>query len=59
MPRVIAKGVDAATEELEGLGFDVVVENSDQYIGLGFVFSTSPSAGDMVAGGSTITLYLI
>lgn len=59
VPRVIAKGVDAATEELEGLGFVVDVQNSDNYIGLGFVFSTSPSAGDMVAKGSTITLYLI
>lgn len=59
VPRVIAKGVEAATEELEGLGFDVDVENSDNYIGLGFVFSTSPGAGDMVAMGSTITLYLI
>lgn len=59
VPRVIAKGVEAATEELEGLGFVVEVQNSDSYIGLGFVFSTSPSAGDMVAKGSTITLYLI
>jgi serine/threonine-protein kinase len=59
VPRVIAMGVDAATEKLEALGFQVAVENSDSYIGLGFVFSTSPEAGDMVAKGSTITLYLI
>jgi serine/threonine-protein kinase len=59
VPRVIAMGVDAATERLEALGFQVVVENSDSYIGVGFVFSTSPGAGDMVAKGSTITLYLI
>jgi eukaryotic-like serine/threonine-protein kinase len=59
VPQMRAKGVDAATEELEALGFEVAVENSDQYIGLGFVFSTSPNAGDMVAKGSTITLYLI
>ncbi|WP_310526974.1 Stk1 family PASTA domain-containing Ser/Thr kinase [Nocardioides sp.] len=59
VPRVIAMGVDAATEKLEALGFQVEVLNSDNYIGLGFVFSTSPDAGDMVARGSTITLYLI
>ncbi|CAA9382115.1 MAG: Probable serine/threonine-protein kinase pknL [uncultured Nocardioides sp.] len=59
VPRVIAMGVDAATEKLEALGFGVDVKNSDSYIGVGFVFSTSPSAGDMVARGSTITLYLI
>jgi beta-lactam-binding protein with PASTA domain/serine/threonine protein kinase len=59
VPRVIAMGVDAATERLEALGFQVAVENSDSYIGVGFVFSTSPEAGDMVAKGSTITLYLI
>ena len=59
VPRVIAMGVDAATEKLEALGFQVAVEESDNYIGVGFVFSTSPGAGDMVAIGSTITLYLI
>ena len=59
VPRMQAKGVDAATEELEALGFVVDVQNSDSYLGLGFVFSTSHGAGDMVAKGSTITLYLI
>ncbi|KRF36256.1 Stk1 family PASTA domain-containing Ser/Thr kinase [Nocardioides sp. Soil805] len=59
VPRVVAKGVDAATEELEALGFVVEVENSDQYIGVGFVFSSDPSAGTMAPKGSTITLYLI
>ncbi|WP_243395344.1 Stk1 family PASTA domain-containing Ser/Thr kinase [Nocardioides currus] len=59
VPQMRAKGVEAATQELEALGFEVAVENSENYIGLGFVFSTSPGAGDMVAKGSTITLYLI
>lgn len=59
VPRVIAMGVEAATEKLEDLGFQVQVEESDNYIGVGFVFSTSPGSGDMVAKGSTITLYLI
>ena len=59
VPQVRAKGVEAATEELEALGFEVDVQNSENYLGLGFVFSTSPGAGEMVAKGSTITLYLI
>jgi eukaryotic-like serine/threonine-protein kinase len=59
VPRVIAMGVDAATEKLEALGFQVDVENSDNYIGVGFVFSSDPSAGSMAPKGSTITLYLI
>lgn len=59
VPRVVAMGVEAATERLESLGFDVDVENSDQYIGVGFVFSSDPDAGEMVPKGSTITLYLI
>lgn len=59
VPRVIAQGVDAATEELENAGFRVAVENSAEYIGLGFVLRTSPGAGDLVAKGSTITIYLI
>jgi len=56
---LVAMGVGAATDELESLGFEVDVQNSDNYIGLGFVFSTSPGSGDLVARGSTITLYLI
>ena len=59
MPSVVAVGVDAATERLESLGFDVEVRNSDQYIGVGFVFSSDPDAGEMVPKGSTVTLYLI
>lgn len=59
VPRVVAMGVDAATERLESLGFQVDVQNSDSYIGVGFVFSSDPSAGTMAPKGSTITLYLI
>ena len=35
------------------------MENSDSYIGVGFVFSSDPDAGTMAPKGSTITLYLI
>lgn len=59
VPRVRAMGVDAATELLEGLGFQVTTEESDSYLGLGYVFSSDPGAGEDVPKGSTITLFLI
>jgi serine/threonine-protein kinase len=59
VPQVRAMGVDAATELLEGLGFVVETERSDTYLGLGYVFSSDPDAGDEVPKGSTITLFLI
>jgi serine/threonine-protein kinase len=59
VPRVIAMGVEAATERLEAEGFQVQVEDDPSSIGLGFVFRTDPGAGAMAPKGSTITLYLI
>ena len=59
VPGVKAMGVEAATELLEGLGFQVETQEADAYLGLGFVFSSDPDAGDEVPVGSTITLYLI
>ncbi|MCD6638982.1 MAG: PASTA domain-containing protein, partial [Nocardioides sp.] len=59
VPSVRAKGVDAATQELEALGFRVVTEQSDSWLGLGFVYNSDPPAGTMAPKGSTITLYLI
>jgi eukaryotic-like serine/threonine-protein kinase len=59
VPRVVAMGVDAATDRLEQLGFEVRVENDDNYIGVGFVFRSDPSAGSMAPKGSVVTLYLI
>ncbi|WP_307828129.1 Stk1 family PASTA domain-containing Ser/Thr kinase [Nocardioides sp. SYSU D00038] len=56
---LVASGVDAAREKLEDAGFRVDVQESDQYLGLGYVFSTSPRSGDLVPRGSTITLYLV
>ena len=56
---MVAMGVEAATDRLEELGFQVQVENSDNYIGVGFVFSSDPDAGDLVPKGSVVTLYLI
>jgi serine/threonine protein kinase/beta-lactam-binding protein with PASTA domain len=56
---LVASGVDAARQQLESLGFVVQVENSSQYIGLGYVFRVDPRSGSMVPKGSTVTLYLI
>ncbi|HEX6150337.1 Stk1 family PASTA domain-containing Ser/Thr kinase, partial [Nocardioides sp.] len=56
---LVAAGVDSARETLEALGFVVEVENADEYLGLGFVFSVDPPSGTMVPKGSTITLNLI
>jgi eukaryotic-like serine/threonine-protein kinase len=59
VPRVRAMGVEAATQLLEGLGFQVETEEADNYLGLGFVFSSDPDQGESVPRGSTITLFLI
>ena len=59
VPQVRAQGVDAATAELEAAGFQVKVEQTDDSLGLGFVYSTDPPAGTMAPKGSTVTIYLI
>ncbi|MFC7497569.1 MULTISPECIES: Stk1 family PASTA domain-containing Ser/Thr kinase [unclassified Nocardioides] len=59
VPSVRGSGVDAARETLEDLGFDVDIEDAEGSLGLGFVWSQSPGAGEMVPPGSTITLSLI
>jgi serine/threonine protein kinase/beta-lactam-binding protein with PASTA domain len=56
---LIASGVEDATERLEALGFEVEVEEANEYIGVGYVFSTDPGSGSKVPKGSTITLFLI
>ncbi len=59
VPEVIAAGVDAATDELEMLGFVVETHHSDQYLGLGYVLEQSVSPGDAAPYGSVIVLSLI
>jgi serine/threonine-protein kinase len=51
--------VDAATQLLEGLGFQVKVENSDIYLGLGYVASSDPGPGSMARKGSTVVLKIV
>ncbi len=59
VPSVRAFGVDAATDKLEGLGFEVEVERNSDYFGLGFAVRTDPPSGSRAPKGSTITLYVL
>jgi serine/threonine-protein kinase len=59
VPDVVAYGVDDATATLQEAGFDVDVENSDGYIGLGYVFSMDPGAGTELPKGSIVVIYLV
>jgi serine/threonine-protein kinase len=59
VPNVVAYGVDDATQTLQDLGFDVDVQNSPGYIGIGYVFSMDPGAGTELPKGSTVTIYLV
>jgi serine/threonine-protein kinase len=59
VPSVRGEGVEAATQELEALGFKVVTRDAAGSLGLGFVFGQDPGSGDRVPRGSTITLSLI
>jgi serine/threonine-protein kinase len=58
VPSVRGFGVEAATDALEDLGFDVETKSffPDP---LGFVTGTDPGAGELVPEGSTITLNLV
>ncbi|MBC2933507.1 PASTA domain-containing protein [Nocardioides sp. zg-1228] len=59
VPQVRRMGVEAATELLEGLGFEVETEQADIHLGLGYVSDSDPGAGEKVPKGSTITLFLV
>ncbi|WP_151082705.1 Stk1 family PASTA domain-containing Ser/Thr kinase [Nocardioides cynanchi] len=54
-----AMGVAAATAELKGLGFQVSVVKSPYYIGVGYVYSSSPGGGEMAPKGSVVVLHII
>jgi serine/threonine-protein kinase len=59
VPALRAWGVDAATKELERLGFKVKTAHADAYIGVGYVWSTDPGGGSRIPKGSTVTLNLL
>ncbi|CAN5491715.1 Stk1 family PASTA domain-containing Ser/Thr kinase [soil metagenome] len=59
VPSVRAVGIDAATERLEALGFEVDTAHDTAYLGLGFAVRTDPPSGTEVVKGSTITIYIL
>ncbi|HSU01656.1 MAG TPA: PASTA domain-containing protein, partial [Nocardioides sp.] len=59
VPNVEAMGIEAATELLEGLGFEVETKQAQIYLGLGYVSSSDPAEGERVPKGSTITLSVV
>jgi len=56
---VVASGIDAARDTLEGAGFEVEIANDDSFVGLGFVVGLDSGEGELIAPGSTITLYVV
>jgi serine/threonine-protein kinase len=54
-----AMGVDAATTLLHSLGFRVHVEKSQYYIGVGYVYSSSPGGGAEAPRGTVVVLHII
>ncbi|WP_432562817.1 Stk1 family PASTA domain-containing Ser/Thr kinase [Kineococcus sp. SYSU DK003] len=58
VPEVQGKNVDAARQQLEGLGFQVRVENVLGGV-FGTVRSSDPAAGQSIPKGSTITLTVV
>jgi serine/threonine-protein kinase len=54
-----AMGVDAATTLLHSLGFRVQVVKSQYYIGVGYVYSSTPGGGSMAPLGSLVILRII
>ncbi len=60
VPSVTASGVEEAVAQLEALDFVVKLDRSGAtYIGLEYVLSSDPDAGEMVPKGTTITLSLV
>jgi serine/threonine-protein kinase len=54
-----AMGVDAATTLLHSLGFRVRVVRSPYYIGVGYVYSSSPGGGEKAPKGSVVVIKII
>ncbi len=58
VPSLRGFGVEAATQALKDLGFDVDVDSTFDDP-LGFVWRTNPNAGELAPKGSTITLIIV
>ena len=59
VPDVRGAGVEAARAELSQAGFTVEEEQSELYVGLGFVGRQSPAGGELAAPGTTVVIGLV
>ena len=59
VPNVRAMGVRKAEEAMRAAGFKTRTTKATNYLGLGYVVTSSPGGGDRAPKGSTITLSLV
>ena len=59
VPNVRAMGVRAAEAAMRQAGFTTRIKPASNYIGVGFVVSSSPGAAKQAPKGSTVTLYVV
>ncbi len=59
IPSVFYESTDDAVDKLEDLGLKVEIEHAPVYFDGSRAYSTSPGAGEKVAKGSTVTIYVV
>ncbi|SEQ62245.1 Stk1 family PASTA domain-containing Ser/Thr kinase [Microlunatus flavus] len=59
VPNVRAMGIRKAEEAMQAAGFKTRNKKATNYLGLGYVVTSSPGGGDQAPKGSTITLFLV
>ena len=59
VPNVRAMGIRKAEEAMKAEGFKTKTKKATNYLGLGYVVTSSPAAGKQAPKGSTITLSLV
>jgi serine/threonine-protein kinase len=59
VPNVRAMGIRKAEETMKAAGFTTKSKKATNYLGLGYVVTSSPGGGKQAPKGSTITLYLV
>ena len=59
VPNVRAMGISKAEETMQAAGFKTKTKKATNYLGLGYVVTSSPGAGKQAPKGSKITLYLV
>ena len=59
VPNVRAMGIRKAEEAMQAAGFKTKTKKATNYLGLGYVVTSSPAGGQQAPKGSTITLALV